>query len=144
VRGGRGVVLVASPVRAGGRGIVRGMAGETDFPRGRDTVCPPWCARPADHAASEDYVERKHLRTVTEIQVPEIDGIREDGERPLTVWLEAWVDWDRKEWPPVVSVSLSGSGSWEGQQDLTAGEARALAAALEQAADLLDGVEPPR
>lgn len=111
----------------------------SDFPDGRDTICPAWCGRPADHAASADYQEQKHLHTVAEIEIPEIDGIRDNGERPVTVWLEAWVDWDWKEWPAVVTVSLSGSGSSDAEQDLTAGEARALAAALQQAADLLDG-----
>jgi hypothetical protein len=116
----------------------------SDFPLGRDTMCPAWCERPASHVASADYEEQKHLRTVAQIGVPEIDGIRSDSDKPVTVWLEAWVDSDGKQWPAVVTVSLSGTGSSDDEQDLTAGEARALAAALQRAADLLEGSQAPR
>jgi hypothetical protein len=116
----------------------------TEFPRGRDTICPPWCERPADHVNSTDYQDQKHLRTVAQIGIPEIDGIRSDSEKPITVWLEAWVDWDWKEWPAVITVSLSDSGASDDEQDLMPSEARALAAALQQAADLLEGARLSR
>jgi len=116
----------------------------TDFPRDRDTICPPWCERPADHVASRDYQDQKHLRTVAQIEIPEIDGIRSDGEKPVTVGLVAWVDWDWKEWPAVITVSLSCSGASDDEQDLTPGEARALAAALQRAANLMEGSQQPR
>jgi hypothetical protein len=115
----------------------------TDFPRDRDTVCPPWCELPADHATSTDYQEQKHLRTVAQIEIPEIDGIRSSGEKPITVQIVAWVDWDWKEWPAVITVSLSDSGASDDEQDLTASEARTVAAALQRAADLLEGSQPP-
>jgi hypothetical protein len=115
----------------------------TEISRDRDTMCPPWCERPADHVNSTDYQDQAHLRTVTQIEIPEIDGIRAVGEKPITVWLEAWVDWDWKEWPAVITVSLSDSDA-DDKQDLTPSEARALADALQQAADLLEGSRPSR
>ncbi len=75
------------------------------------------------------------MRTVAQIEMPEIDGIRAPGGQPIKVWVEAWVDWDWKEWPAVITVSLSGNGSSDEeqeQQDLTPSEARALAVALQQ------------
>jgi hypothetical protein len=116
----------------------------TDFPRDRDTLCPTWCERPADHVASRDYVDRKHVRTVAQIELPEIDGIRTSSEQPVRVWLEAWVDWDYKEWPAVTMVSLSDTGPTDSEQALTPSETRALAVALQQAADLVEGSQASR
>jgi hypothetical protein len=78
----------------------------TEFPRDRDTICPPWCEQPADHANSMDYEKRKRLRAVAQIETPEIEGIRSGGEKPITLWLEAWVDWDWKEWPAEVAPRI--------------------------------------
>jgi hypothetical protein len=94
-----------------------------------------------------DYQDQKHLRTVAQIEMPEIDGIRTSGGQPIRVWVETWVDWDWKEWPTVITVSLSGNGpsdQEQEEQDLTPSEARTLAAALQQAADLVEGSQPSR
>lgn len=58
------------------------------------------------------------------------------------VRLEAWADWDWKEWPAVITASLSGAS--DDEQDLAPGEARALADALQQAAGLVEGAQSPR
>lgn len=112
------------------------MAG---FPRDRDTVCPSWCELPADHVLSSDHYDHAHIRTVAEIGIPKIDGLREPGENPVTVQIQGPVDWDDQEWPAVINVSLSGSDALDDDQDLTAAEARELAAALLKAAELVDG-----
>ena len=108
------------------------MAG---FPIDRDTICPSWCELPADHVSSPDHYDHEHIRDVTRICIPELDGIRSAAEKPVTVQIKGWVDWDRREWPPVVRLGLSCSGSSDDEQDLTANEARQLAAALLRAAD---------
>lgn len=109
----------------------------TIFSHGRDTICPPWCEKPAGHVASPEYCDHEHLRTVAQMDIPEIDGIRSAGEKPVTVQIQGPVDRDGQEWPAVINVSLSCSGGSDDEQDLTADEARALAVALQQAAELI-------
>lgn len=111
----------------------------TGFPQERDTICPPWCEKPADHVTSPEYYDHEHLRTIAQIGIPKIDGIRSAGEKPVTVQIQGPVDRDGQEWPAVINVSLSCSGGSDDEQDLTADEARALAAALQRAAELVVG-----
>lgn len=117
------------------------MAG---FPIERDTVCPPWCELSADHLLSPDHYDQEHVCAVARMDIAEIDGLRSVGEKPLTVQIQAWVDWDRREWPPMIRICLSCSGSSYDEQDLTANEARELAAALLRAADLIGTQEARR
>jgi hypothetical protein len=95
----------------------------------RYTVCPPWCELSADHVLSSDHYDHKHVCVVAEMRVTDIEGIRSAGEKPVTVQVQAWVDWDRREWPPVIRVGLSCSEASGDEQDLTSNETRELAAA---------------
>jgi hypothetical protein len=111
----------------------------TGFPFERDTICPAWCELPADHVSAPDDWDNRHIRVVARFELPEIDGIRSSGEKPLSVQIQGCHDPDGREYPPTIRLALAYTGASPDEEDLTAGEARALAAALQEAADLMDG-----
>ena len=109
----------------------------TAFPRDRDTICPSWCELPADHVILPDSFDHEHRRTVAQFDLPDVGELRSCGERPLSVQVHGYTDPYEREWPPLVYVGFAGTGSGE-EEYLTAGEARALAAALLRAATLIE------
>lgn len=109
----------------------------TGFPYERDTICPAWCELPPDHVFS-DRDGSLHVRTVAKLRLSEIEGVRSWSAKPVSVEVQSFIDWEQREYPPCVKITLADTGATDGEQDLTADEARALAAALQEAADLID------
>jgi hypothetical protein len=115
----------------------------TGFPNERDTICPAWCELPPEHVSSHDHWENRHIRIVANFDLPEIDGIRSAGEKPLSVEIQGDVDYEQREYSPVIRLSLACTGAAPDEEDLTPDEARAIAVALQRAARLIDGKSVP-
>lgn len=106
--------------------------------RERDTICPSWCQLPAVHvAASPGTGETTHTRLVREIILSEIDGIRAAAGQPVRVEVEAFADLYGREHPPTVRLALSCAAGPDAD-DLTPAEARELAGALLEAAQMAE------
>lgn len=119
---------------------IRGGGRLTGSLRERDTICPAWCQLSAAHVAGSSAAgEMTHARLVREIFLGEIDGVRAAAGQPVRVEVEAFADLDGREYPPTVRLALSSSaGPDPDRDDLTPAEARALAAALLEAARIAE------
>jgi hypothetical protein len=110
-------------------------------PRDRDTICPSWCQLPADHIAESRFTdEMTHTQLVREISLAEIGTFRTAPDQPIRVQVEAFVDLDGCEYAATVKLSLCGAADDPdaGAEDLTPAEARELAAALVEAAQIAE------
>lgn len=80
----------------------------------------------------------RHTREVRKIVLGEIGGIRPAGEKPVRVDVHGYAGYERREYPPVAPVTLAYSGASADEEDLTPAEARMLASALPEAADIAE------
>ncbi len=114
------------------------------FPFGRDTVCPSWCELPADHVSSPVEWDNWHNCVVAQFELAAIGQERTAGEKPLSVEVQVCLDEEGREYPPHIRLTLACTASSPDEEDLTPDEARKLAAALQKAADLIDGESQPK